>query len=260
MSEGKGAITTDVSTTPVSSPGTSWTSAAKVAAAVGITGGGLLLHFIGATSHRVYLQALRLDPGLFPKTTDWIVISGYYTLIDRIAVMLKLISDNWLATVLGVFGLCVYLFVVRVLSQYVEKKLSGKIHPKWLKSWRGDLLESVLISCLVYLSVPLALLFLMVLMIPPAALAETAGLDSARRDLALFKNGCVNATPISGCLALRKGAELMAYGFLVDSTDSHIAIFDVGQQRARAFERAGTELVGDYPSSLEQSATVSTKN
>jgi hypothetical protein len=82
--------------------------AGKLAAAAGITGGGLLLHFLRAISHRTYLNALSLDAGLFPRTTDWTMITGYYMAMDRFTAMFSLfVANAWIALV-GMFSIALY--------------------------------------------------------------------------------------------------------------------------------------------------------
>ena len=47
------------------------------------------------------------------------------------------------------------------------------------------------------------------------------------------------------CIDLRKDGKTFARGFPIDSSESHIALFDVIEKRARALERDGTELLVD---------------
>ena len=110
--------------------------------------------------------------------------------------------------------------------------------------------ETLCLTGLACLAIPITLVVLILCMITPAALGEASGVEAAKHDLAYFKKGCEAANIAAGCLELRKGSEVLARGFVIDSTDSHIAIFDVQQQRARALERAGTELIGDTPTAL----------
>ncbi|WP_143696844.1 hypothetical protein [Variovorax sp. YR752] len=43
-------------------------------------------------------------------------------------------------------------------------------------------------------------------------------------------------------MELRKGSDVVAKGFLITSSPTHIAIYDVQMRAARALERGGTEL------------------
>lgn len=233
--------------------------AGKLAAAAGITGGGLLLHFLGAISHRTYLNALSLDAGLFPRTTDWTMITGYYMAMDRFTAMFSLfVANAWIALV-GMFSMALYMFCVQQAGRFTEQKLKGTAPPRWLKGWPAELASVLMIASIVCLSIPLTLALAILLMVGPAALAETAGQQAAQRDLAQFRKGCAAALATAKCMEIHKNGTLVARGFLIDSTESHIAIFDVDQQRAHAMERAGTELLGEVLPAKDKSKDVQSR-
>jgi hypothetical protein len=227
----------------------------KILAAVGISAGGLL-HLIGAATHRTYLSALRVDPGLFPKAADWTVINGYYATIDRFAAAFGFIMSKATPAFFAVALIAGYAFAVQQFGQFIERKTSGKrLPPSWLVGWRGDMMKALLGTTIVSGAIPLALVAFILFMAAPVAIGESAGLEAARRDIDRFKRGCDAATERTGCVELRKGTDVLVHGFPIESTDSHIAVFDVQTQRARAIERAGTGLLGDVPPAFGKQAT-----
>ncbi|HEU4460795.1 MAG TPA: hypothetical protein VFR90_16870 [Methylibium sp.] len=225
----------------------------KLAAAALVTLGGLLLHFLGDVSHRVYLQTLRLDAGLFPQTVDALVINGYFTLMGRFSVGLDSLKTNLWFIVPAIVALWLYAFLVRELVEYLDRSLSKKEWRPLGNAALRRLVQAGMIILAVSAAIPLFLYAALALLKPPAALGITAGRDAALRDTAMFLGGCKQPSIAAGCVELRKGEECLARGFVVSSTTSHIAIFDVRQQRAVAFERAGTTLHGDARSDLPES-------
>ncbi len=43
------------------------------------------LHVVGVASHRAYLQYWGIDAGVFPRSTDLVLINGYYGLVNQSA-------------------------------------------------------------------------------------------------------------------------------------------------------------------------------
>ena len=218
-----------------------WSGILKATGAVGTAVGGYLVHLSGSISHRHYVYEWGLDPGLFPLSTEATFIEGFYALIDRLA---KIQTTIWSGSTF--FGISIVLLptVLLFARQRIDRKLSTLSVPKppvWAFKWQGDLLQSFMISAIVVLSLQLPITFLILLMAGPAALAESAGQDAAIRELAKFQKGC-DADVQARCMELRKGNDVVAKGFLLTSSPTHIAIYDVQMRAGRALERSGTEL------------------
>ena len=78
-------------------------------------------------------------------------------------------------------------------------------------------------------------------MVTPSVLGEASGTAHAKRETLDFKKGCENSK--QPCIELRKGGEVLGSGFVLDSSSSHIAIFDALLQRARIIPRDAVELI-----------------
>lgn len=108
--------------------------------------GTVTLHLIGDVRHRHYLNYWGIDAGLFPKTADWILINGYYGVVDRFVAILIAILGNlhWLAAAAVILGL--YGFIL----QSPAGGTSGEA-PQWLlrqPEWRRRLIRQMLLTAL----------------------------------------------------------------------------------------------------------------
>lgn len=213
-------------------------TALKFFAAAFITGGGLLLHLIGAVTHRTYMDSFGLDIGVFPKAIDTVLINGYYSTLSSMTATL----DIWFTTpkiLAGIVAVAAYVWCLTLIQP--------RTPPNWLQTKLGKLLKFVIVGILIYLAVPVANIVASVVMIAPVAIGEHAGRSAARTDLKRFKKGCESAQSRVGCVELRKNGATTAQGFIIDWSATHIALWDVTLQKARAVERAGLELVGPTP-------------
>jgi len=80
------------------------------------------------------------------------------------------------------------------------------------------------------------------MLILPATLGQSAGADLYNHDMQVFSQGCKAATANQHCVQVLKLGHVGVQGFLIDSSPTHIAIYDLKLKQARAFERAGMEL------------------
>ena len=69
--------------------------------------------------------------------------------------------------------------------------------------------------------------------------------EDGERHAADFKKGCVQSKV--QCIELRRDGNAVATGYLLDSSNTHIANFDTAVKRARALPRDGLELVAGGP-------------
>lgn len=226
---------------PTTSKALSWSSFATVIAALG-TIGGLVFHLMGYISHHTYLSAWGIDPGLFPKATDATIIDGFYAFIDRSAMVMSAIQDGAGKFLTAGVMVAVYLFV---LFRAGKSERAGE-RARWLSNsvpaWLGDVGRSLMLTFLTIFGIPVALVFIVFVLAIPAVFAERFGYSQAEREMAKFLRGCELASGVGRCVELQKDGKTIARGFLIESSESHVALFDVAMQRARAIERAGTEL------------------
>lgn len=220
-----------------------WFSFAKLVAALGSVGG-VLLHLIGYISHLSYMSAWGLESGPFRKDLDEILLMGYLAIMDRSNNALSLIGDQkW--TILGVWiALTGYAFLIFRLDT-TDKREKAKHFFQRLPNWVSDLLRSVLGSTITFALFPAGLIFVLFVTALPVSIGDSFGKSLADTEYKKFVAGCEHVTSGNRCLEIRKDGKLIAHGFVIDSSASHIAFFDVDLQRARTIVREGTELIAD---------------
>jgi len=229
-----------------SSDGFSWASLAKILAAFG-TVGGLLLHLIGHIAHQSYISEWGLDPGIFPKPLDEIMVLGYFAIMERSISILSLLGNQkW--QILGIWAaITVYVYVVWYLEKSPKREQVTRLF-KSLPERLVDLLKSALGTALVLAVFPAGLYLVAVGTVIPAALGDSYGRSAAQGEYRRFVNGCAAASSGDHCFEVLKNGKRVAYGFRIDSSTTHVGLFDVDAKRARAILREGTELIADQRS------------
>jgi hypothetical protein len=188
----------------------------------------VVLHVIGATRHQNYLSFWGINHGLFPKTTDWTLINGYYGVFDRFVAILSATLSNlhWLAIASIILGIYVFLLLTPIGGPAKKPAWLDRLSPGWKR-----LLRQVALTAICVLASPFVLVLVTAFLAVPAAFGEIAGKSAAEREVAEYKKGCELArTP---CVELSKDGSIIATGFVLDINPSHIAIFDEQLQRAR---------------------------
>lgn len=201
--------------------------------------GGVTLHLIGDVSHRQYLKFWGINSGLFPKSTDWILINGYYSLVSRFIAILGEIFKN--LHLLAVAAVVLGLYMGVLFSPIGGGR--GEI-PKWLQrrsEWFRRLLRTMFITATLVGAFPLAMFLLTAVMVIPAALGEAAGKAAAESELSAFRMGCANSA--RPCIEVRREGQVLASGFVLDTSPSFIAIFEEGSQRGQVISLDKVELV-----------------
>ena len=89
----------------------------------------------------------------------------------------------------------------------------------------------------------------MVILLLPIVLGETAGKDMAAKEKARFMAGCdigESSTSVY-CSQIVMGDKVLATGYIIDASQSHVAIFDPVTQRTTVMEMAGKIVAGTRP-------------
>lgn len=188
----------------------------------------VVLHVIGATRHQNYLNFWGINHGLFPKTTDWTLINGYYGVFDRFVAILSATLSNlhWVVIVSIILGIYIFLLLTPIGGPAKKPAWFDRLSPSWQRLFR-----QVMLTAICVLISPIALLVVTTFIAIPAAFGETAGKSAAEREASEYKKGCELAN--FPCVELSKDGSIIATGFVLEINPSHIAIFDEKLQRAR---------------------------
>lgn len=198
--------------------------------------GAVCLHLLGDQIHRTYLRQWAVDADLFPKATDWILSSGYNGLVTFGIQSLVAIFQNFWWMLLASIPLGVYVWLL--LSPLGFDRLQTK-QWEWLRTGWGKVAGYILKTLLVLIFLPFALLLVVVIAAIPAVVAESVGKSVAEQELNDFQLGCEKSKGI--CVQFLKSGSEVAKGYILDSSPSHIALFDVSLQRSRTLAREGLE-------------------
>lgn len=219
-----------------------WSLFAKVSAVV-TTIGGLGLHLMGYMTHQKYLTTWGLDPGIFPLATDTTIINGLMTLVYQAATLISALEDTWELMVVVALILWLYIFVILQIARANErKKVSYK--KRHIPARVIDVIASFLTAISIVTFTPFLVLIVVVALAIPALAGENYGRVLAKQEMEKYSTGCKQKDEKVKCLELRKAGMPIARGFLLESNQTHIAIYYVDKKYARTLERDGTEIVG----------------
>ncbi|MFA6016254.1 MAG: hypothetical protein WC742_14435 [Gallionellaceae bacterium] len=194
---------------------------------------------MGFLSYRTYFTEWGIDPGLFPHSTDAIIINGFYVLADRTVAIFSATSQNTYLAVAA--GLTVYIFLIFRMGTLGKYLRSPWRPPEWLT----DLAKSAMMTSVIMGVVPFAVVVSVIVLVTPADLGERTGRSQAKEEMKRYLAGCNQKDAKDKCIEIRREGKTVAHGFLIESSESHIALFDVDKKQARALEREGTELLVD---------------
>jgi len=232
-------LSTDDKSPPRRTP--RWTWQGVLAFATAFTGASaVLLHLVGSAVHLAYLSQWGIDTGLFPKSGEWLVIMGYYGIWNALATATLAMLKYWYVVILSGIGLAFYLWLL--FSPWNPFDSLGKWSaqmpglPKWARKSLRVAVGGVLIGML---SLPIIFLLFMFIGIP-AEIGRGIGEGIAQREAKDFEKGCEASK--RKCIRLLRDGSPVGEGYLLESSQTHIAFLDVSMQRVRVVLRENLEL------------------
>lgn len=205
--------------------------------------GTVALHVVGAASHRAYMQYWGIDASTFPKSTDLILIDGYYSLMNQSAYAFVQILKHVGLWISGALGLALYLFVLLSPWDAGVGKASAWVARQARSLQR--LVRCLIITLVLAAVVPFMIIGWTLVMVFPDSLGQVNGRQHAEREAVDYVKGCEKS--IHSCVELKKGDRLLATGFVLDGSPLFVAIFDAHLQRARIVPREGLEMISARP-------------
>ncbi|PLK49689.1 hypothetical protein [Uliginosibacterium sp. TH139] len=213
--------------------------------AVLVTLGGLILHLVGYVQHSEYLRDWGLDSDLFPKSIEWILISGYQVMLLGMIKLWVFFKTQWWK--LAIWGVTVATLtsVVSCLLLYGKDGLPVQSLWNWAKKFPKWLLATVLcygyVAC-VCVVIAVAPIVTVTFIFLPAWIAFDSAKTSAEQDKKLYAQGCDQADLTKRCITVRRENKPDLRGFLIDSSDSLLAIYVPDQKVVQVIPRDGIEL------------------
>ena len=142
-----------------------------------------------------------------------------------------------------VAGTLLALYVAALKSKWNPLENWESEVPRWVARWPESVRKGLLLALmggLISIVLIPVMFSLFVFAGLPALVGKGIGEELAVRQARDFSRGC--AASKSACIRLLKGDVLVSEGYLIDSSDSHIALLDSTLKKARVIERAGLEL------------------
>ena len=220
-------------------PGWSWQGVlATVTAFTGASA--VLLHLIGNAVHITYFSEWGIDSGAFPKSPDWLVIMGYYGVWSALVTATVEMLKNWPLIILGGAGSALYLFILvgpwNPTNSIINWLVSMPGVPKWI---RKSLFVPAIGMWVAIASLSIVLMLSLLIGIP-SQIGSSIGKEAVEDEIKDFARGC--AASKRKCIRLLRDETLVGEGYLLESSQSHIAFLDVSLQKVRVVLREKLEL------------------
>ncbi len=218
-----------------------WTWQGVLAFATALTGASaVLLHLIGNALHKTYFSQWGIDTGPFPKSSDWLVIMGYYGIWSALARALLDAVKNWYFVLMVCVGLVLYVGYLanpRRPSEAIDRfsRVIANL-PKWVRRGLAFMFGGTIL-CIVAIWV-MATAFVLVGI--PARIGHSIGEEFVQSEIKDFALGCEASR--RKCIRLLRDGSPVGEGYLLESSQTHIAFLDVSMQRVRVVLRENLEL------------------
>ncbi|GAB4058099.1 hypothetical protein [Uliginosibacterium sediminicola] len=219
----------------------SWDALLKWSAFL-ITIGGLALHVAGSRYHEARIAAWGLEADLFPKPVEWVLMTGYDVIVGAIiSIYLYLKTNWWMLALWGIVG-----FVAVMLVLHNKEDVPKRILRTWLKRLPRWLLtfgfgsSYVSLICVFVLYSPLLFAALLYL---PAQLGKEAGDKTGNTEVTQYSKGCEISALKQRCIVFRRDGQPELKGFLIESSDSQLAIYLPEQKQVQVMRRDSMGLV-----------------
>lgn len=195
-------------------------------------------YLTGVAYHQAYLNAFRIPQNLIAKSTADYFLYAYMAVAES---GMKFFTLSGLASIIVISIFAVYFFQI---FRWIDRKINQSSHIEWLRSraqsnpvfrTAGKLvIVPTLVIAFGYLALASFIAFIM-----PMMFGEIAGARRAAEDIAVFQQGCHKPRKDSRyCNELFEngGAAPVASGFVIDSSEKYIAIYESGTIRTYPVE------------------------
>ncbi|WP_332741838.1 hypothetical protein [Hydrogenophaga sp.] len=229
-----GTVETSFKPRPTTWPGLLGTLTLLVGAAT------VIFHLLGLVVHQTYLGAWNISSTPFPKSTDWLLLNGYYGVWSGFAMLLSALLKNFHWIAIGATLLLLYLrllFSSWNAFNYANEKLSWLQYcPAWLKQIGLWISAGTLVAALL---IPLTLVLFLLIGLP-ARVGKTIGIETFASHFKDAVKGCEASK--GSCIQIFKNGEPIGTGYLLDSSSTHLAYYDTQLKRARVIPIHGLEM------------------
>lgn len=167
------------------------------------------------------------------------MLTGFYALFDRLLLLLSALIKEWYLVVLAVAVLILFALYIDALTDKAVDAVAKVAHNG--RPWRKRAVQGAMIGLLLTSFVFLATCVLVALMGIPAAAAEMSAKKSAEATAADFAKGCSESK--RSCVEIQRAGQPPILGYLLESSPTHLAVFDAGIRKSRTLSRDGVEVI-----------------
>ncbi|QJQ03437.1 hypothetical protein C798_25330 [Herbaspirillum rubrisubalbicans Os34] len=224
--------------------------------AVLVVGAAIAMHLAGHISHDKYLRFFGLDPSVFPRDTFGTQVIGYYVFSDFLSVGFEVLIKNLhkltvISLATTAYFVCFYFFMESAWVKRSQERAKGK-----KGGWRF-VLYAFAMTMMFVVGLPVMFAAGAVVTAIPSELATAYAKRRYQNDMKHFLDGCKSDKQELDyrCSEVKLDGKVIAKGFLIDSSSTHLAIFDADAQQGRVFERDKTEIVGTQSKSGKATST-----
>ena len=199
------------------------------------------VYLVGFVYHTTRLHTVGINPELYPKETADLFVLAYYAWLTLVAAALPFLSQEFV----GIAAIAVFWIGITTLAvvwNYVERfgwamHLRNLILPtdRWRRAAKVAAIP--VMGALLTFYIPV---FALVIYAIPVFIGEAAGRRDGQAYLKSAASRCqAPRTVTPSCTEISEGGKVVGYGFVIDASDSYIALVESG--RGRSIKREGKE-------------------
>jgi hypothetical protein len=190
-------------------------------------------YLTGMAYHQKYLTYFHVNHGLFQKSSSEYFLFAWRSVVEILPGWLILAGADFRVPVV-VFAMCLFGILIKMFSQALDRtermeRIRAKTRNSKAFATFGELIFVPTIGLAAIYYVPILLTLVLIL---PVEIGGIGAKQAAKADMARFEKGC---KPVKGnddfCIQIRETGKMIAHGFVIETSDKFIAIFEDGKAR-----------------------------
>lgn len=167
------------------------------------------------------------------------MLTGFHALFDRLLLLLTSLINQSYLVLLAVAALFLIVLYFDALTDKAVDAVVKVAHNG--RPWFRRAVQAVTIGLTFTSFALLATVVLVILMGIPAVAAEMSATKSAETSAADFAKGC--SASKQSCVEIKRSGQEPIVGYLLETSPTHLAVFDAGIRRSRTLSRDGVEVI-----------------
>lgn len=187
-------------------------------------------YLVGVEYHRTYLDWLHVPKLLIAKSATDYFLYAHSAFASSLLRMLG--STALLIASVGLYS-AIWRLANRLALKVEKSERASRLQTRMRNSPRAHLFSDVILLPILFAGLSyFAVIGLLFALLLPAYIGEAAGKHQAEQDLIAFNLGCKKAEgTYRFCSEIRDGESVLARGFIIDSSEKYVAIYENGTTR-----------------------------